>query len=290
MASDKRLFCFGLGFSSLALARRLLDRGWEVAGTCRSTEKQMLLWRYGIEAHLFSDDRDLDNAADALKGATHILDSIPPGRDPCPTLTRHGPEIVHSPDLEWVGYLSTTGVYGNTDGAEVTEDSPLRPSGARGEARVEAEDHWYAMGLPLHVFRLAGIYGPGRSALDQVRNGRARRIDKPGHKFSRIHVEDIAKTLEASIDRPNPDAAYNVCDDEPAPPAEVTAYACDLLGIEPPPLVPFEEASRDMSAMARSFWRDNRLVSNRRIRKELGVELDYPSFREGLRGILEEEY
>jgi nucleoside-diphosphate-sugar epimerase len=290
MATDKRLFCFGLGYSSLALARRMLDRGWEVAGTCRSPEKQALLWRFGIEAHLFNSERDMASAATALEGATHILDSVPTGDDPCPTLTRHGPDIMRTDRLEWVGYLSTTGVYGNTDGAEVDEDAPLRPSGARGQARVEAEDHWYAMGLPVHIFRLAGIYGPGRSTLDQVRKGRARRIDKPGHKFSRIHVEDIAETLAASIDRPNPNAAYNVCDDEPAEPAEVTTYACDLLGIEPPPLVPFSEASLTMSDMARSFWTDNRQVSNKRIRKELGVELLYPTYREGLRAIYEEEY
>lgn len=290
MAADNRLFCFGLGYSSLALARRMLDRGWEVAGTCRSAEKQSLLWRFGIEAHLFNNDRDMANAASALDGATHILDSIPPGTDPCPTLTRHGPDIVRAEKLRWIGYLSTTGVYGNTDGETVDEEAPLRPSGARGQARVEAEDHWYAMGLPLHVFRLAGIYGPGRSTLDQVRAGRARRIDKPGHRFSRIHVEDIAEILAASIDHPNPNAAYNVCDDEPAEPSEVTTYACDLLGIDPPPLVPYQEARLGMSEMAQSFWNDNRVVSNKRIRKELGVELLYPSYREGLRAIYEEEY
>ncbi|MRG71631.1 SDR family NAD(P)-dependent oxidoreductase [Alphaproteobacteria bacterium HT1-32] len=290
MPNSKRLFCFGLGFSSLAVARRMLDRGWEVAGTCRTPEKQTLLWRYGIEAHLFNDEQDIKMPSAALAGATHIIDSIPPGRDTCPTLTRHGPDIMRLESLQWAGYLSTTGVYGNTDGAEVDETAPLRPSGRRGQARVEAEDHWYALGLPVHVFRLAGIYGPGRSTFDQIRAGRARRIDKPGHCFSRIHVEDIAATLTASIDRPNPAAAYNVCDDKPAPPAEVTAYACELMGIDPPPLIPFEEARAGMSDMALSFWNDNRRVSNRRIRTELAVELAYPTYREGLRSVYEDDF
>ena len=271
MPNSKRLFCFGLGFSSLAVARRMLDRGWEVAGTCRTPEKQTLLWRYGIEAHLFNDEQDIKMPSAALAGATHIIDSIPPGRDTCPTLTRHGPDIMRLESLQWAGYLST-------------------PSGRRGQARVEAEDHWYALGLPVHVFRLAGIYGPGRSTFDQIRAGRARRIDKPGHCFSRIHVEDIAATLTASIDHPNPAAAYNVCDDKPAPPAEVTAYACELMGIDPPPLIPFEEARAGMSDMALSFWNDNRRVSNRRIRTELAVELAYPTYREGLRSVYEDDF
>ncbi|HKW54409.1 MAG TPA: SDR family NAD(P)-dependent oxidoreductase, partial [Stellaceae bacterium] len=160
--------------------------------------------------------------------------------------------------------------------------------GERGRRRVAAEAQWLALerrhGLPVHVFRLAGIYGPGRNALDTVREGRARRIDKPGQVFSRIHVADIVATLRASMARPDPGAAYNVCDDDPAPPEAVIAHACALLGVAPPPLVPFDMA--ELTPMARSFYHDNKRVSNRRIKQELGVRLGYPSYRDGLRALL----
>ncbi len=190
-----------------------------------------------------------------------------------------------------MGYLSTTGVYGDRDGGWVDEEAPLEPTGARGRKRVAAEAAWLALrrdhGVPVHLFRLAGIYGPGRNALATVQAGRAKRIDKPGQVFSRIHVDDIATVLEASMARPNPGRAYNVCDDEPAPPAEVIAHACDLLGVAPPPLVPFEQA--ELSAMARSFYRDNKRVSNRRIKQELGVKLAYPGYKAGLAALLREQ-
>jgi len=170
----------------------------------------------------------------------------------------------------------------------VDESSELRPTGERGRRRVAAEtawlDLWRRHGLPVHVFRLAGIYGPGRSAFDSLRQGRAQRVDKPGQVFSRIHVDDIAAVLAASMAKPNPGAIYNVCDDDPAPPAEVIAHAADLLGIEPPPLVPFAEAK--LSDMARSFYADNKRVRNDRIKGELGVELAYPDYRRGLADIL----
>ena len=150
-------------------------------------------------------------------------------------------------------------------------------------------DLWRRHGLPVHVFRLAGIYGPGRSILDKVRGGTAKRIDRPGHRFGRIHTADISGTLRASMSRPRPGAIYNVCDDDPAEPADVVAYACRLLHVEPPPLVPFDEAAAGMSSMALSFWRDNRAVDNRRIKDELGVVLQYPDFRSGLRACLEAE-
>ncbi|MEK9725956.1 MAG: SDR family NAD(P)-dependent oxidoreductase, partial [Rhodospirillaceae bacterium] len=184
---------------------------------------------------------------------------------------------------------STTGVYGDTGGAWVDETAPASPDVGRSRRRAEAEAGWRDLAvrhdLPLHTFRLAGIYGPGRNVLDQARAGTARRIVKPGHRFSRIHVDDIARVLLASMARPDPGAVYNVCDDEPAEPAEVTAFACALLGIEPPPLVPFEEAARAMTPMGRTFWTDNRRVRNDRIKRELGVDLAYPTYREGLRAI-----
>jgi nucleoside-diphosphate-sugar epimerase len=284
-----RLFCFGFGFSARALARRLAAAGWAVAGTTRQAAKSAELKAEGIAAFVFDRDHPLEAAA--LAGTTHLLVSIAPDAQGDPVLDCHAADIAALPELAWVGYLSTTGVYGDWQGAEVDETSELRGVKGRNRHRIEAEAGWLALqaerGLPVQVFRLAGIYGPGRSALDSVRSGRARRIDKPDHLFSRIHVEDIATVLEASIARPNPGRIYNVCDDEPAAAAEVTAFACELLGVAPPPLIALAET--DMSAMARSFWEDNRLVSNRRLHEELGVTLAYPDYRAGLAAILAAE-
>ena len=284
-----RLFCFGFGFSARALARRLAAAGWAVAGSTRQAAKAAELRAEGIAAFVFDRDHPLEAAA--LAGTTHLLVSIAPDTQGDPVLDCHAADIAALPELAWVGYLSTTGVYGDWQGAEVDETSELRGVKGRNRRRIEAEAGWLALqaerGLPVQVFRLAGIYGPGRSALDSVRSGRARRIDKPGHLFSRIHVEDIATVLEASIARPNPGRIYNVCDDEPAAAAEVTAFACELLGVAPPPLIALAET--DMSAMARSFWEDNRLVSNRRLHEELGVTLAYPDYRAGLAAILAAE-
>ncbi len=280
-----RLFCFGLGFSARALAARLQALGWRIAGTTRTPERAAALRDEGIEALLFDRGRPLDDAAAALEGATHLLSSVPPDEAGDPVIDQHGADISACRNLAWVGYLSTTGVYGDRDGGWVDEDSTLEPTGSRGERRVAAERAWLALeGLPVHLFRLAGIYGPGRSALDTVRAGRAQRIDKPGQVFSRIHVEDIASVLEASMAKPNPGAAYNLCDDAAAPPAEVIAYACELLGVAPPPLIPFDQA--ELSPMGRSFYRDNKRVSNRRIKEELGVTLAYPDYRTGLQALL----
>lgn len=283
------LFCFGLGYSALALARRLRAEDWEVAGTCRTPEKRAALAAEGFRVHLFDRSSPLAAPDAALAGASHVLSSVPPDEHGDPVLDHHAADLARC-RLAWAGYLSTTGVYGDRGGGEVDETAETRPSGARGRRRVAAETGWLGLrrehGTPVHVFRLAGIYGPGRSVLDAVRAGRARRIDKPGHLFSRIHVDDIAGVLEASIARPNPGAVYNVCDDDPAAPAEITAYACALLGRTPPPLVPFAEAARDMSPMARSFWDDNRRVSNARIKAELGVTLRYPDYRAGLAALV----
>ena len=199
-----------------------------------------------------------------------------------------GAALAAAGPFDWVGYLSTTGVYGDRGGARVDEASALRPTTTRGRRRVDAEAAWLGLhrdhGLPVHVFRLAGIYGPGRSQLDQVRAGRARRIVKPGQVFSRIHVDDIAAVLDASMQRPNAGAAYNVCDDVAAPPQDVVAYACRLLGVAPPPPVPIADA--ELGEMARSFYAENKRVDNGRIKRELGVTLAYPSYREGLAELL----
>ncbi len=293
MASDPapRLFVFGLGYSARVFARRLRARGWRIAGTTRSPEAATAFRAEGVEAWLFDRDRPLTDPAAALAGTSHLLASVPPDQDGDPVLDLHGPEIAACASLAWAGYLSTTGVYGDRGGDWVDEDSALTPTSERATQRAAAEGAWLDLhgthGLPLHIFRLAGIYGPGRSTLDRVRAGTARRIDKPGQVFSRIHVDDIASVLEASMARPNPGRAYNLCDDNPAPPAEVVAQACALLGVEPPPLLPYEAAG--LTAMARSFYRDNKRVCNRRIKEELGVNLAYPDYKAGLKAILAAE-
>ncbi|HET6618408.1 MAG TPA: SDR family oxidoreductase [Dongiaceae bacterium] len=285
MTAQRHLFCFGLGYSATVLARQLAAKGWRVTGTCRSRDHQVALSRLGIEAHLFDRDRPLGNLAELLSAATHLLSSVPPDATGDPVLDLHRAEIdAAAAHLAWIGYLSTTGVYGDRAGGWVDEMSDLQPGGERGRRRVAAERGWLALSQPAHLFRLAGIYGPGSSALDAMREGRARRIAKPGQVFSRIHVADIARVLEASIARPHPGAAYNVCDDDPAPPADVIAFAAALLNQPPPPEVPFEEA--DLSPMARSFYEDNKRVRNSRIKRELGVALQYPSYRVGLPAIL----
>jgi nucleoside-diphosphate-sugar epimerase len=257
-----------------------------VTGTCRSEERAAGLQRAGYSAHLF--DRDRPVPPGAISGATHVLLSVPPDASGDPVLDRHGEDIAALPGLAWLGYLSTTGVYGDRAGGWVDEGSALRPTGERGRRRVAAEAGWRALarrrGAPVHIFRLAAIYGPGRSPFDALRAGAARRIDRPGQVFSRIHVEDVASILIASIGKPRPRAVYNVCDDDPAPPGVVVACAAKLLGVEPPPLVPFDRA--DLSPMARSFYDDNKRVSNRLIKTELGVNLRYPDFRAGLTAIL----
>ena len=272
------LFCFGLGYSARALAAKLKEEGWCIAGTCRDAGESVALTALGYEIHPFDDKA-------ALAGTTHLLSSAPPGPGGDPVLERHGDAIAGLPDLRWAGYLSTTGVYGDRKGGWVDEESSLRPTGIRGQRRRAAEAAWCALGLPIHLFRLAGIYGPGRNALETVRRGGARRIVKPDQVFSRIHIDDIAAVLRASIKTPSPGAVYNVCDDEAAPPQDVITFACGLLAVAPPPCIAFADA--ELSDMARSFYRDNKRVSNCRIKNDLGVTLRWPTYRDGLRGLLE---
>lgn len=279
----RRLFCFGLGYTTTALARALLADGWQVAGTTRSPDKRDRLAAEGIETHLFGRDQPFADPAAVLAGTTHLLTSIAPDEDGDPVLDVHGAMIEELGGLDWVGYLSTTAVYGNRDGGWVDETSDRLPTSERGRRRVTAEDRWLALAAPVHVFRLAGIYGPGRSPLDSVRAGRARRIVKPGHAFSRIHRDDIVRVLRASMDQPRGGAVYNVCDDLPAPSAEPIEYACQLLGVTPPPEEPFETA--EMTPMARSFWGDNKKTDNGRVKAELGIRLRYPDYRAGLDAI-----
>ena len=271
------LLSLGHGYSAQALSRRLIAKGWRVIGTTRSPARAETFRTDGVEPILWPGD-----LGPALDQATHILCSAAPDAAGDPFL-QAVPGIALA-RADWVGYLSTTGVYGDHKGAWVDEATPLTPTSDRGRQRVLAEGQWRATGLPVHIFRLAGIYGPGRGPFEKVRDGTARRIIKPGQIFSRIHVEDIARVLEASIRRPNPGAAYNVCDDNPAPPEDVLSHAAHLLGLPDPPAIPFDQA--EMSPMARSFYGESKRTRNDRIKTELGVTLLYPDYPAGLAALL----
>ncbi|MBF0250922.1 MAG: SDR family oxidoreductase [Alphaproteobacteria bacterium] len=281
------LFCFGLGYSATWLARELVRDGWRVTGTHRpgaETDDE-------FETVAFDRATPLADFAATFKDVTHVLVSIPPDAAGDPVIDAHGEALARIANrIDWLGYLSTVGVYGDTGGKAVGETSRLLPTQERSRFRALAETRWQNLAvrsrLPLHVFRLAGIYGPGRSPFDKVRAGRAQRIERPGHLFSRIHVADIATILRASMAKPRPGRVYNVCDDEPALPSDVIGYACELLGAPVPDAVPYEAAAAKMGAMQRSFWADNRLVLNDRIKDELGVTLAYPTYRDGLRAVL----
>lgn len=279
------LLSFGHGYSARALSPLLLAEGWRVIGTTRSPDKRPQLEAESIEPGLFPGD----DLRPALEAADHLLISAGPDAAGDPVLAALGQEIAaRARQFAWVGYLSTTGVYGDHGGGWVDEDTPLAPSTRRGVWRQQAEAAWQAIpGLPLHIFRLAGIYGPGRGPFAKVRQGSARRIIKPGQVFSRIHVEDIAQVLRASIARPDPGAIYNLCDDDPAPPQDVIAYAAELLDVPIPEAVPFDSA--EMTPMARSFYAESKRVRNDRIKRELGVTLKYPDYRSGLRALLDRD-
>lgn len=286
-----RLFAFGLGFSALALAKRLYAKGWQIAGTARGEDKIERLTHEGYCLAQFSSEPDNDEISKLLAGTTHLLHSIPPGTEGDPVLAWYRREIAALPSLKWIGYLSTVGVYGDQEGDWVDESTPPKPNTARTGARVEAERAWLQfgreLGVPAHIFRLAGIYGPGRSVFDKLKAGTARRIKKDGQVFSRIHVEDIASVLESSIAQPRAGAVYNVADDEPAAPGEVVAYAAELMGVPTPPEIEFADA--DLTPMARSFYEGSRRIRNARIKSELGITLRYPTYREGLAALLAQD-
>lgn len=281
----KTLLSFGHGYSARALSRLLLPDDWRIIGTTRSEDRASRLMNEGTEPRIWPG-ADMTPALDA---ATHLLISAAPSDAGDPVLGAFHDEIVaRAGQLEWVGYLSTTGVYGDHQGAWVDEQTPLTPNTKRGIARVEAETAWAAIpDLPLHIFRLAGIYGPGRGPFAKVRASTARRIIKPNQIFSRTHVADIARVLAASIAKPNPGAVYNVCDDDPAPPQDVIAYAAALLGLPVPPAEDF--ANADMTDMARSFYAESKKVRNDRIKDELGVTLLFPDYKTGLKALLAQD-
>jgi len=286
-----RLFAFGLGFSAQELASRLAAEGWSIAGTAREEPKLTQLRACGYEVTRFAGGTCSPALPALLRGTTHLLHSIPPGRDGDPVLACYRDEIAGLGTLEWIGYLSTVGVYGDQQGRWVDERTQPKPNSERTEARVKAEAEWLAfgeeIGVPVHVFRLAGIYGPGRSVFEKLAEGTARRINKGGQVFSRIHVADIGGALEASIAKPRAGAIYNVADDEPAAPGDVVAYAAEMMGVEPPPEIDFEDA--DLSPLARTFYQGSRRIGNALIKSELGVKLRYPTFREGLVSLMPPE-
>lgn len=278
------LLCGGLGYCATALHEQVAKQGWKTSATLRDAKRADFYRDIGV-APISLSSPDL-----VPQGITHILLSAPPletGDDP---LFQFIEAFLRSSEhhVSWIGYLSTTGVYGDRDGDWVDEETPPQPTSDRGRRRLAAETQWRAlgdgMGIPVHIFRLPGIYGPGRSAIDSLRDGTARRIVKQGQVFSRIHRDDIVQTLFASMQQPRAGRIYNVCDDEPAPPHDVVTYGAELLGISPPPLVNYEDV--ELSPMAQSFYAENKRVSNRRIKDELGVNLKYPTYREGLRACL----
>ena len=279
------LLSIGHGYSAAAVSRRLLDDGWRVIGTTRSETGAARLRAQGVEPYQWPG-ADLKAL---VAQASHVLSSVAPDGATDPVLDALGGSLAEQ-GLEWVGYFSTTGVYGDYGGDWVDETSATHPASRRGQARLKAEAGWHAMcggaGVPLAVFRLAGIYGPGRGPFQSVLDGTARRIIKPGQVFNRIHVEDIALAVSAAI-RWRAPGVFNICDDEPAPPQDVVSEAARLLGVEPSPEVAFDPTA--MSPMAASFYSENKRVRNDLVKAALGIAWQFPSYREGLRALLEAE-
>jgi nucleoside-diphosphate-sugar epimerase len=273
-----RLLIFGLGYCGRAIAEVAEAAGFAVTGTTRA----------GSDCSI-----PFDQAESAIQSATHLLTTAAPGESGDPVLARYAAAIDSAPGLRWIGYLSSTVVYGDRGGAWVDEDTPVAPSQERGQRRVDAEGDWarFADRRSVDIYRLAGIYGPGRSAFDDLRAGRARRMDKPGHLFGRIHRDDIARAVVAAMqqDRPAGRRVLNLADDEPSESAAVVSEAASLLGVPAPPMVAFADALPGMSPMARSFWAENRRIACRKTKAALGIEWLYPTYRDGLHAILAEE-
>ena len=285
---NNKLLSFGHGYSAHALERLLPFDDWKISATTRSLEKSNVINNCKVSAFIWPGT----DLVSEIKNATHILLSIPPNMDGDPVFLEYGNTIASSKNLKWIGYLSTTGVYGDHRGGWVDENTPLKPTTERGIKRVLAERQWLELAkessLPLNIFRLAGIYGLGRGPFSKVLAGTAKRIIKKGQVFSRIHVDDIAQILLASINKPNLTGVYNVCDDLSAPPEDVLSYAAELLKKEIPPEIDFLDA--DMSEMARSFYAESKRVDNKKVKTELGVILKYPNYKVGLESLLAQEF
>ncbi len=284
MTDDKQHMLFlGFGFSAQALAKRLNPNLWTITGTSRTREGADHISALGYNGVVFGEMTKLPVSV------THIVTSVPPGAAGDPVLLSLQAELQrHAKTIKWLAYLSTTGVYGDHAGGWVDENTALTPNTERGQRRLDAETAWLQLykynHLPVHVFRLAGIYGPGRNALGSLRAGTAKRVVREGQVFSRIHVEDIAGILLASMAKPHPGRAYNVADDFPCPPQDVITYGAELLGTTPPPEVPFEQA--ELSPMAQSFFMDSKRVSNRRVKTELDYQFQFPNYKLGLKSLL----
>lgn len=279
-----KLFVFGMGFSATFFSVQARARGDEVIGTVRSRDKAAALSETGETIRVFGPNGRDDEIEADIAASDAMLISVPPDADGDPVLRAFAAQIAAAPKLQWIGYLSTIGVYGDHDGAWIDEQTPVNATNARSRHRVAAEREWLALGaacsIPVQIFRLAGIYGPGRNQLVQIAEGTAKRVIKPGQVFNRTHVEDIARVLNASRNRPRQGGIYNVTDNEPAPPQDVVTFAAKLCGREPPPEIALDDAQ--LTPMGRSFYDENKRVRNRLIHDELGVTLAYPSYREGL--------
>ncbi|MDQ0392542.1 SDR family oxidoreductase [Labrys monachus] len=285
-----RLLVFGLGYSASHFIRLHGGRFASVAGTFRSPEPVAgIASLAGVERLPFDGRTPTGAIEGAIRTATHVLTSIAPDEAQDPVLQLFGEALRRSPALRWVGYLSTVGVYGDAGGAWIDETAPVRPTLARNAVRAEVESRWLDLGreggVDVQVFRLSGIYGPGRNAVVNLKRGTARRVVKPGQVFNRVHVADIAGAVMAGIGRPKAGPFFNVTDNEPAPPQDVVTYAAALMGIEPPPEIPYDDAR--MSPMARSFYGENKRVSNRLMRETLGHVPLYPTYRDGIRACLD---
>lgn len=284
------VFAFGLGYSAARLAQRLAGKGWRITGTSRTPEGAAAVTARGWRGIVFDGSAPTPTLATALATATHVLVSIPPDGAGDPALRWHRAALAASPLLEWIGYFSTVGVYGDHAGGAVDETTPTSPGSDRGRRRCAAEEDWLdfgsATGKRVTIFRLPGIYGPGRSIIDSLKAGSARRIHKPGQVFNRIHVDDIATAVAAAMIGPTRHAVYNVADDEPASSEDVLVFAARLLGLPEP--APIDFAAANLSPMAASFYAESKRVSNHRMKADLGVTLRYPTFREGLSAIIAE--
>ncbi len=286
-------FFFGLGFSSQAALAHLRtgSQTVNISGSVRTQNKADLLTDQGVDAHVFDGTAPGATLGPGLRKASHVIFSIAPGEAGDPALIHHRADLDAAPDLQWLCYYSTVGVYGDFGGNWIDETAPLVPRNERSDRRVLAEQAWrdyaQARGVPLAILRLAGIYGPGRSTFDKLRDGTARRVVKPGQVFNRIHVEDIGR-VTALAAAAGLDGTFNLADDEPAPPQDLVTYAASLMGVEPPPEVPYEQA--EFTPMQRSFYADNKRVSNAAIKRALGIELLYPTYRDGLAAIYEKEH
>ncbi|MBD3847620.1 SDR family oxidoreductase [Bosea sp. SSUT16] len=282
-----KLLILGLGYSAGFFARAALARGWDVTGTSRSAERAAELSREGVRTLVFGGFAVSSPLAKAVAEAEAVLVSVQPGEDGDPVLQRLRTELATAPALRWIGYLSTIGVYGDQGGAWIDESQPVSPGNARNRLRVAIEEDWLALGRDsgkaVQIFRLSGIYGPGRNPIAKLREGKAMRLVKPDQVFNRIHVDDITGILMASLAQPRSGAIYNATDDEPAPPQDVVSFAAGLTGLEPPPEIPFAEAK--LSPMAASFYGENKRVSNALVKRELGYAFRYPTYREALKAL-----